>query len=193
MTLAVCIATGASLTKEDAEYCRGKARIYVVKDAVRYAPFADVVYSGDYDWYQYWHGLPDFDGEKWLCGEPDSGIAWKVAQQYGLRLITPDNKAALSFGPQIIATGGNSGFQAMNLAMLQGATKIILLGYDMQPTEGRRNFYTGEDKRPKRSSNYELFKAAFERAAPLVPVPVINCSRNTALECFPKMRLQHAI
>lgn len=160
---------------------------------MRIAPYADVLYSGDYDWYEYWHGVPDFRREKWLCGEPHSGIAWRVAQQYGLRLIAPDNKAALSFDPAIIATGGNSGFQAMNLALLQGASRIILLGYDMQPTDGRRNFYTGEDKRPKRPSNYEMFRAAFERAAPLLPVPVINCSRNSVIECFPKMRLQDAI
>ena len=73
MRTAVCIATGASLTKEDAEYCEGKAKVYAVKEAHRLAPFADVLYSGDYDWYEYHNGVPEFKGERWMCGEREPG------------------------------------------------------------------------------------------------------------------------
>ncbi|HCZ48509.1 MAG TPA: hypothetical protein DCZ11_05850, partial [Gammaproteobacteria bacterium] len=37
----------------------------------------------------------------------------------------------LSASPLRIHQGGNSGYQALNLAVLLGAERVILLGYDM--------------------------------------------------------------
>ena len=63
--IVVCVASGPSLIQEDIEYCKGKAKIYVVNDCHKIAPFADLLYAADTQWWEYYNGVPDFNGEKW--------------------------------------------------------------------------------------------------------------------------------
>jgi hypothetical protein len=50
--IVVCVASGHSLTKEDVEYCKGKAKVYIVNDGYKLAPWADLLYAAhtDRDW-----------------------------------------------------------------------------------------------------------------------------------------------
>jgi len=52
VTTFVVVASGPSLTREDVEYCRDKAKVIVVNDCYRLAPWADICYASDYDWYR---------------------------------------------------------------------------------------------------------------------------------------------
>lgn len=79
-----------------------------------------------------------------------------------------------------IPGGGNSGFQAINLAYMLGAKTIILLGFDMF---GVHYFGDHPDKLVKQSP-YKDFIKSFETITK--DVEIINCSRQTALNCFPK-------
>jgi hypothetical protein len=182
---AICIATGTSLTKEDVEYCKGKAKIYAIKESVTLCPWADVLYSADTDWWEFYKGYPDFKGEKWT-------VSAEASKKWGLNHVEYDS--SLVWGnANILATGGNSGFQTLNLAVMHGATEVILLGYDMgHPTE-RKHWWTGEIKRPIRPSNYEDWIKKFHAASKVIPVPVLNATRNSALTCFPKVELRDVI
>jgi len=88
------------------------------------------------------------------------------------------------------AGGGNSGFQAVNLAYLLGAKTIILLGFDMFGTH-----YFG--KHPGNldvSSPFKSFMHSFELIdTEKHGIEIINCTRSTALTCFPKMSLESAL
>lgn len=94
----------------------------------------------------------------------------------------------------MIRTGGNSGYQALNLAVLLGASRIILLGYDM-----RGSHWHGDH--PKRLANpkesdFAAWRARFATTLPDLAragVEVLNCSRDTALECFARARLEDVI
>lgn len=186
MTTAICIATGPSLTKSDVEQCRGRGMVYAVKEAIAFAPWADVVYAADEDWWILRDGLPKFEGEKWTCNEP-------AARRYNLNHVDIDCDAAWGEG-DVIASGGHSGFQAINLAVMHGATKVILLGYDMQRVGIQKHFYDAMPglSRNSRASNYKQWLQRFRAAAPLIPVPVINASRESAIDCFPRMTLNRA-
>lgn len=186
MSLAICIASGASLTKDDVDYCKGKGRVYVVKETHRLAPWADVLYAADTDWWEYHKGVPEFVGEKWTCSS-ESAKRWKLNHIDGSSVIPWGQP-----GTGRIGYGGNSGFQVLNLAVLHGASKVILLGYDMQFTKGRKHWFTGLDNKTRRDSNYADWLTRFNLAAPLIGVPVENASRNSAIECFPRIELQHA-
>lgn len=188
MHTAVCIANGPSLTKDDVEFLRGKpVKIYAVKEAHLLAPWADVLYAADGDWWDVNKGVPDFRGGRWTVN-PDA------AKRYGLNCIDYKPNEAWSNSPAWIATGGNSGFQALNLAVLQGAVRVILLGYDMGHDSGTpKHWWTGQVERPIRTSNYIEFIEAYRRAAPRIPVPVINATRKTALNCFVQMPIQEAL
>lgn len=89
----------------------------------------------------------------------------------------------------MIATGSNSGFQAINLAALMGANPIVLMGFDMGVEPGGRTHFFGDHPTPElqRPSPFGLFIRAFERAAPIYQqrgVVILNASARTALTCF---------
>jgi len=125
MTTAVIIASGPSLTKEQVEYCKDKAKVYAVNNAYQLAPWADVLYACDHEWWA--HYKPEFAGEKWTLNQ-------KAAADFGINLIGCNQKALFSTIDGVIATGFNSGFQALNLAYTQGCRKAILLGFDYKNT-----------------------------------------------------------
>lgn len=181
MTLAFCIASGVSLLPEDVEYCKGKGKVYAVKECAKLAPWADVLYAADGDWWDHYKGYADFKGERWTVDEA-------AAKKYGLHFIDFKPTDKWSNDPTWIASGGNSGFQALNLAVLQGASQVILLGYDMGFTI-KKHWWTGTVSRNIRSSNYLEWIEKFNAAAPLIPVPVINCTRGGNLNAFPRKAL----
>lgn len=57
---------------------------------------------------------------------------------------------------------GNTGASAINLAILFGAKRVFLLGYDMHLIDGRSNWHKRLlDRKPIRSSVYSLFRKQF--------------------------------
>lgn len=183
---AICIASGPSLVPEDVDYCRGKGRVYVVNDCHKLAPWADVLYACDKAWWEYYNGVPEFKGEKWT-------LNFEAAKMYGLKHIGLCGDD-WSDNPEAIATGRNSGFQALNLAVNQGASRVILLGYDMGFKDKRHWFGDHPNHgNLNRDSNYKEWIKCFNRAAPRIPVEVINCSRESALTCFPRSDLRDVI
>jgi len=82
-------------------------------------------------------------------------------------------------------TGGNSGAGAVSLALLGGARKVLLVGYDCQRTGGKVHHHGDHPKGLGNAGAMNKWPAQF--AALKVPVgrQVINCSRATALTCFP--------
>jgi hypothetical protein len=179
---AICIANGTSLTKEDVEYCKGRGKIYAVKESVNLCPWADVLYSADTDWWEHYNGYDYFAGERWT-------VSHEASKKWGINHI--DYDSSLVWGTaNILATGGNSGFQALNLAVMQGATEVILLGYDMGHPPDRKHWWTGKITRPIRCSNYADWITKFDKASKVIPVPVLNATRNSALNCFPKVNLR---
>lgn len=191
---AVCIATGSSLTPEDVDYCRGKATIYAVKEAYLYAPWADHLHAADCDWWVRNKGLPDFLGKKYVCDQ-------RTAQKYGLTWLEYDYKLPWSTKAGVIATGsgngttgGNSGFQAMNLAALHGATEIILIGYDCGHKKGsHEHFWHDKIKREHRETNYNWLIKGYHNALPHIKIPVYNASRFSYLTAFPRVNLHDVL
>jgi hypothetical protein len=89
-----------------------------------------------------------------------------------------------------LAHGFNGGFQAIGVAVHSGARRIILLGYDMQGT----HFHGQHPDRTK--PPFHLCIPAFASlVAPLsaLGVEVLNCTRRTALTCFPRVALEAAL
>ena len=182
---AVLIASGPSLTQADVDYCQGKARVLVVNDNYRLAPWADALYACDPTWWVAHKGVPDFAGQKWTQSLP-------AAQRWGLLHIEGDREPGLSRDPNLIHFGSNSGYQAINLAVHFGARRLLLLGYDMQRTGGRSHWFGDHPTGLNNHSDYVNFAHNFNTLPPgleMAGVEVINCSRETALTCFPRRKL----
>lgn len=188
---AICIASGPSLTQADVDFCNGRGRVYVVKETALAAPWAHVLYAADQDW---WDDNPtrwkDFQGEKWTC----SGDA---ARKHGINHIGAKPELQWSNTPGIVATGGNSGFQIINLAVQQmpDLKRIILLGYDFgyDPNVNEKHWWEKKHPRKSRESNYAGWCKRMADAAPHIPVPVFNASVLSAITCFPRVDLREVL
>lgn len=126
-------------------------------------------------------------GEKWTQDKTWS----RKPQELGLNVVISEAKPGLSDKPGVIHQGNNSGFQAINLAYMMGATRILLLGYNMK---GKGEHFFGKHALPGLSSetDYTKYINAFNEIN-TPGLEIINCTENSALTCFPKMSLDDAI
>lgn len=113
-----------------------------------------------------------------------------------MRRLRHDNeeRTGLSLSPGRLNTGGNSGYQAVNLAVLLGAARIILLGYDMKPSAtGALHCHPDHPDRNPHAAQLALWAGRFRSMLPdlgRMKVEVVNCSRETAIDCFPQAPLE---
>ncbi len=179
------LASGPSMCQADADAVRGRGVVVAINQTIRLAPWADILYAGDASWWkQYGRAVKDFRGRRVGLSMP--------GQQRDIEQLLFRMGAGL--GLQRINHGNNSGFQAINFAYLEGARRIVLLGYDMQHFEGQHHWH--EDY-PTGMGNFnpgmpELCAPKFgPLAADLAArgVEVINATRRTALACFKRMPL----
>jgi len=80
----------------------------------------------------------------------------------------------ISETPDTLCLGGNSGYAALNLAVLKGATDIHLIGYDMDPKDGEK---------------YWQWAPLFRDMLPQLDrlgVRVTNHNPNSFIDAFPK-------
>lgn len=191
--MVIIAATGPSMTRDVADRIRDH-RVITVSDAYRLLPDADVLYSADAAWWRVHNGAPSFSGEKWTTYNHRHGAGSDVADQYGLHVINGRSGSTFSRAPDLIHWGQCSGFQAINLAILWGAKRIILVGYNMQVVNGQKHFF-GNHPRQLNNTDLKRFVPHFETAAKELSgdIEIINATPNSALTCFMHMELDDAI
>lgn len=174
----VILAGGGSLTKAVVEAVRTSTfRVIAINNSYKLAPWADMLYAADKDWWLMNKGAPDFGGYKVTCEEN----AYDDVLQLQIGAMT-------GFDPRanVLCTGGNSGYQAICVAVHAGCKKILLCGFDMKP-----GHWHGPHKPPLRETNPSQYATWIERfrtlAQPLADlgVEVINCTPGSALDAFP--------
>lgn len=196
----VIFAGGPSITEEDVEHVRrrwgesSEVRMIAVNESWRLCDVAHAVYGADPTWWQE-RGptAQQFQGERWTQTEN-----WEKgdAERLGLKKIRSEPGTDISLDPSLIYQGSNSSFQAMNLAVLFGSRRIVFLGLDLCADGDKTHWHVYPDKFKRQSPGYGIFKLSFEQAAPKLAklgIEVINASRRTALECFPRMSIQEAL
>jgi hypothetical protein len=188
----VCMASGPSMCAEDAEYVRGKARAITVNTTFRLAPWADVHYSSDDDWWRLYIGemAESCTGEFW-SGHP-------VYEHHLIQRCPYDRKLpGISNTPGVIGWGGNSGFCALGLAHQFGAARIVLLGYD-QRWNGSQGHWHGShpEELQNRRPGFARWAAWYEQAAKdfdALGVQIVNASRATTLTGFERANLRDVL
>lgn len=184
----MCLASGPSLTREDAAYAKAKARTIVINTTYQMLPTADVLYAADLKWWKWHKGAPEFAGLKYT-------VTAEACIYPGVQCLRRGPQQGLSSHPDTLCLGSNGGYQAINLAAHLGAAKIVLLGYDMQ--RGPRGETHWHGKHPHENSmnlkgyalNFPWLVEPLKKAG----IAIVNCSRTTALTCFPRMALEDAL
>lgn len=133
--------------------------------------------------------MPEFSG---LKVTQDEG----AARAFDLRWVKSEAKPGLSFEQGVIHTGANSGYQALNLAVLLGAKRIVLLGFDMRKVASQSHFFGDHPGKMNEKSPYDVFIRNFSTTLPCLTtlgVEVINCTPESALTCFPQRKLEEIL
>lgn len=95
-----------------------------------------------------------------------------------------------------IVTGKNSGYQAIGLAYLFGAARVVLLGYDFARTGGKSHWHGDHPSHMGNSSNFGVWATemgALAADAAARGLPIVNCSRVTTLKCFARKSIEEAL
>lgn len=88
----------------------------------------------------------------------------------------------------------NSGAGAIALAAAFGATRILLLGYDGQKTGGRAHWHPDHPKGLGNAGSVRYWPEQFRALARSLPhVQILNCTRETAVDAFPRVPLEEAL
>lgn len=169
---------------------RGRARVVVVNATFRMVPWADVCYGADFRfWDVYMREIVrSFRGELWTCSE-------QARDMFGLYWVKCRNESGLCKDPRTINGGGNSGYQAIHLAAMFGARRIVLLGYDMQRTWGQLHWHGKHDGNLPNGKGFPSWIKNFANLARDLKrsgVDVVNATRETALRCFPRVTIREA-
>lgn len=182
-----CLASGPSLTQADCDLVgalhleRDDVGVAVTNNTCQLAKWADVLYACDRAWWD--HYRPDFDGVK---------LSWSSSKH---SIQVPYERGG-GLGKTRIRSGRNSGYQLVNLVYLLGARLIVLVGYDMQKTNGQHHWHGAHPKPLKNGSRHEVWANNFNRLAKDLQsekIEVINATRQTALTCFERLTIEQAI
>lgn len=132
-----------------------------------------------------------FRGQRWTQRSGTNLEEEACSRDYDLSW--KPSRAADGLGRDSLHQGHNSGYQALNLAYLLGARRIVLLGYDMQMTGARAHFFGDHPAGCYAESNYRQdFLPAFPALARDLAdegIDVVNCTPHTALTCFRRAAL----
>lgn len=205
----VCISCGPSLTQQQVDrVARAGVKTIVVNDAYLLAPWADVNYFADLGWWK-WQmkgiekpllGLTtddvrerfaSFRGEKCSIQHPG-----KEEMDPAVHLLRNGGVEGISTEPDAVKTGNHSGYQALNIPPLAGATRIVLLGYDGKfSSGGKPHFFGDHPERTFESVVVEYSKAFRTMENPMkdLGIEVLNASPGSAIPYFPLVDLEQAL
>lgn len=174
METVLCIASGPSLTLADCERALSSGlQAITVNSSWKMAPWAAICYAGDYGWWAAHADEVPHTMDRWTCSK-------SAAEQFRLHYHPAGNGAY------------NSGQRAIELAIKQGARRVLLLGYDCDVSAGTH--WHGDHARLKNpdATRARQWRQQFD-AMDLQGAQVINCSRQTALTRFPRLDLESAL
>jgi hypothetical protein len=154
------------MSQELADYVRGRCKVVAVSDAYKLAPWADALVSNDRNWWDCHKDARNFAGKKFAS----------VALPGGVQALPREG---------VYGGGLNSGLQGMRVAKLLGATRILLLGFDMQGTH-----YFGAHPQPLKNTTAKRFVKHIQQFDKWSGTPVINCTPRSALKRFPMSTIE---
>ena len=152
-------------------------RVIVVNNTWQIAPWADAVFAMDCKWWREYSEAvrQGFNGERLTITHHGHALG-------ACRVMD---------GSRPMNTYGNSGSGAIALAILRGAAKILLLGYDCMDKDGQRHWHADHPSKlgnagslPRWPKQFACLRNAHPRAC------IVNCTRQTALQAFPRASLE---
>lgn len=189
------VASGPSTKRVNVAALRGQMRLIAIKENIDLCPWADVCYGCDAAWWRNANGLPKYAG---LKVSATNRVTTRFPDIHIIGISDPSGDKLVLAPPGVVGSGGNSGFQALNLAVQFGARRILLVGFDMTDHYGVHWYgrANGNGRSNPAEWNFKRWRAAFATASVQLTaagVQVLNCSDLSVLTCFPKLTLEQAL
>lgn len=192
---------GPSLKGVDLSVLVGR-RTIAINNAYRLLPNPDVIFYADTRWWG-WNGkdIPEsFTGRIIsTCSAgahylPPSVLRMRRDYRYDERHYPAETRQPISDEPQSLS-GPDSGYMAINLAYLHGASRIVLLGFDMGFTAGETHWHEDHPV-PSEERNYtDLFLPRYPALLAALrkrDVEVVRCTPSR-LTGVPEIALAEAL
>lgn len=179
---------GPSLKDFDWTKLKGK-KVIAINRAFEVVPDADVLYWTDSRFFRWFkEDIKKFTGLKYTC-RPFIGKPADVT------LLQSNSAMKLEMRPSFISHGNNSGYGAINLAVKLGATKIYLLGYDMNSNPKDTHWHSGYDTKHNHSIYSKMIKyfEGLPAEAEKLGVEIFNANIKSQLTVFRKCTIEDAI
>lgn len=201
----VCVGTGPSLTLSQIEIARQKGfALTGCNNVIFDIPDLALLYACNYGWWKfYWERVRDHPASKWTTNA-------EAAKCFNVNWIDEVAADGLSIVPNLVHHGHGSGYTLVNLVYLLGATRIVLLGYDLKYAadyDGRARLIGSEPRhyfgeypallqhwpsvQVKSGIHTELLRL-YGTVAKQGLVEIVNCTPDSALDCFPRMDIADA-
>lgn len=175
------LASGPSLTAKDIGIVKQSGvKTIAVNTTIFAAPWADICFALDQQW---WNEYQPFV-EKLGCRKVTSNPG---ARNRGIEVVAQHSDPYMPGK----ACGKNSGHKAITLAILEGATEIILLGFDCMANGHHHSPHPDRLGSGATRGSFEIWRRDFSALAEAGHgVRIVNCSRETTLTCFPRQPLE---
>lgn len=180
---AYILGCGPSLNIDDVSLLQGR-RVIAINDAYRLAPWAEVLYFCDQKWWDE-HKMDVLDR---FVGRMIVTMSNLI---HGVKTLRCTGDTGLETDPGAVRHGSNSGFQCINLAYHLGATRIVLLGYDMRVNGHKLHWCHRRDMQTADGFQRTLSNVMLPKFQSIVQplaeagVEVINCTPRSALTLWP--------
>jgi hypothetical protein len=141
---------------------------------------ADVLFFGDFRWYGW-----NRQRMKFFMGKEIISRGYDYMYPDHIKVARWDNTQPIHTGSNALG-GVCSGGSAIDLAYKRGASKIVLLGFDMND-EGPANFHNMHKEQPVAASRAETYIPSINAAATILKdagVEVLNATKESKLNCF---------
>jgi hypothetical protein len=156
-----------------------------------------VLYAADGAWWRAKKGVPEFNGLK-LTQDSETCVRFldihKVDLRSGCCDLLVDAPGTVGTGG---AEGGNSGFHALNLAVQFGATRIVLVGFDMRTDRGLHwHGRHGNGLNNPTVRNFMSWRRVLDGAATQLAglgIEMLNASQVSTLTAYPLVNLEDAL
>lgn len=175
----VLLGGGPSLTVEQVEWCFDKnCKVIAINRSRERAPWAHLLFAADLWWWQRFPQALAFDGLKVTTQQPIGPDVIRV----------PSSRSGPPLADGKIHIGWDSGYQALQLAILMGARRRLLLGYDAHGS----NWHDGYGQ-SRRSVDYNRVLPLHRQLAMAAPGTTINCTPGSAIDAYVHARLEEVL
>lgn len=180
-TVAV-LASGPGMSSQVAEQLRAaEVPCIAINTTFKLVPWADMLYAADVEWW----GHVDHHKDAMLF----AGLKVSCQPVYGIYILRNTGVIGFDPDPGAIRTGGNSGYQAIHIAMHAKASRILLCGFNMKSYDEKDHWHADHPKGLRRTSPelYDRWRERFSHLADAAKernIDIVNVTPDSALTAF---------